>query len=287
MTEWFPMSDTLITVFLNLFLICMTALGIYVSFVPLDTTDKLHHRRRSLVVVSVFVCLTVLIITLSTVQTRRTGAQQEAANAKISALARGESAANDKLVAAQINLQSSLLEEEFMKGQLDALGRRVTTLDYDNRLASANNAAVLQEMRDAQNEQLSHLPALQRMSNKDLKETVHVFSRRLGGEGRNLERLDDEIAANQRRYAGVTNPSNEQQKELADIAARKRAWNNALMSTINNEGNLAIAYRNELIRRLGRDVVPQLSWPTEDNKPLREERIFSYAQYLDNLAQEL
>jgi hypothetical protein len=104
-----------------------------------------------------FVFLTVAIISLSGVQTQRAGRQQEAANNQISALTVQVAGANQKLVMAQNSLQASLLDGEFMKGQLALLGQRVITLDSDGKIAAANNAAILQQLTDSQNEQLSRL----------------------------------------------------------------------------------------------------------------------------------
>lgn len=283
------MSDTLVTAILSTCLVAMTALGIYVSFVPLDPADKNLPvlRRRSVIVSAGFVFFTVVIITLSVVQTQRAGKQQDAANNKISTLTEQVAAANEKLVKTQGSLQASLLDAEFMKGQLASLGQRVTTLDSDGKIAASNNAAIMRQFADAQNEQLSHLPALQRLSNKDLKETVNAFSRRLVTEEKNLERLDDETANNLRRFAGITNPSLDQQEAIAELTNKRHAWYAALISTIGQESSLAKAYRDELIRRLGQNEAQHLNWPSEDDKPIRQERILGYALYLDELEQKL
>jgi septal ring factor EnvC (AmiA/AmiB activator) len=283
------MPDTLITAILSICLIGMTALGIYVSFVPLNPTDKKVPviRRRSVIVSVAFVLLTALIITLSVIQTQRAGKQQDAANNKISELTVQVTTENQKLEKTQTSLHSSLLETEFMKGQLESLGRKVTTLDYDGKTAASNNAAILEQLRDAQNEQLSHLPALQRMSNKELNETVNAFSKRLISEERRLEKLDDEIGETQARFSAVTNPSQDQKRALAELAAKRRAWSDELLSTISQESSLATAYRDELMRRLGENVARRLNWPSEDDKPLREERLFGYALYLEEMAQKL
>lgn len=282
------MSDALITAILSISLIGMTALGIYVSFVPLDPAEKELSalRRRSTIVSIGFVILTGVIMTLSVTQTQRAGKQQNAANNKISTLTDQIAAANEKLATTQTSLQSSLLDAEFMKGQLASLGQRVTTLDFDGKLAASNNTAILQQLRDAQNEQLSHLPTLQRLSNKDLKETVHAFARRLESEGKGLEQLDDDIATDQKIFVGVDKRSQDQNKVLADIAIRRSDWSAALASTIAKEGPLAIAYRDELLRRMGR-TTPPMKWLSEDSgKQIRADYIFAYGMFLDDLAQD-
>jgi hypothetical protein len=186
------------------------------------------------------------------------------------------------------SLQASLLDGEFMKGQLALLGQRVITLDSDGKIAAANNAAILQQLTDSQNEQLSHLPALQRLSNKDLQETVYAFSKRLKSEDKGLEKLDDDLALNERRFLYVTNPSPEQLKFMADATDKRKAWYSALASIVAQESRLATGYRDELIRRLGQNEVMLLNWPSEDpNKPIRPERIFGYAMYLENMAGKL
>src|SRR5216683_6086902 len=101
------MSDPLVTAILSTCLVAMTALGVYVSFVPLDPADKNLPvlRRRSVIVSTCFVFLTVVIITLSVVQTQRSGKQKDAANEKISTLTERVATANEQLAKTQTSLQ--------------------------------------------------------------------------------------------------------------------------------------------------------------------------------------
>lgn len=221
--------------------------------------------------ISGFVFLFLVSIVLAFVREVRSTAQQRAADQK----------------AAQAELRSTG-DIKYMQGQLDSINKVLSTLSSNSNPQQA--IGILKSLIPHSGELAR--PAIERMSNKDLRGRISAFASQMRNWNAKWEQADEAFEQNQQAEnmkIPLSDKAAMQQhflKESQQSAQRsiqfRNEYNNQFAAT-------AITYRDELIRRLGPQPIE-----TGMNRPLaldegwiERQSVIATANYLEKLANKL
>jgi len=253
----------------------MSAIGIEMTIRP--PTEE--HKQRKWVYRGLFVFLGLAFIALNGWQFVRND--------------QAEQRRQDDHTQEQIRNEGDL---KYMQGQLDSMNKVLGNLSANSdprQVVSALRSVLL----TAQNER----PALQKMSNKKLRDVVIAFANQLRGLNARYGRQEEASSAQWMQDGsnirhGATQPKPEQmqaeQQAFQSMIQRDTAISNQFQLDYKQSFAVdAVSYRDELIRRLGPQPPPdqnsQIHIPMSLSGWIAPQSVDATAFYLETLAKKL
>lgn len=239
--------DIAIAGLIALFTCAIAYMGVHVTLHPPESAEEKRNWKIGFLAAAALICICVLI------QAVRNGRQQGSMEKSIANLNGSLKDANEQLTKTNAALARSSLRQAFMQGQLSGLSLMVGKISNDSDANSRVFGKALTAIANGGTPRGVEPPAIQRMSNKQLRTKVLDFVNALRQAcAEDITAEETQSSANNLPQNFRTLPRQDQQKIWRDQNNREIAQMNSFNLKLQQQfvGDSTV-YRDELLRRLG------------------------------------
>ncbi len=225
--------------------LALGALGVWVSLRP---PKREHHWLW----IGGFCAIGLLGIVLTVIAGRNADRDQAKAAADLSDVKASQKDTNEQLSKANAALKQNAIDEAFMKGQLSGLSLMVGKIGTDSSVNSGAISKALLAIAKGSDSQGVQPPAIQRMTNKQLKSTVIAFANQMRALRLQLEQEFEEHSMRTQNTPSVgMSPEQSSQLFRQQVEENERFDNAQSWKISTTIIGPATEFRDELLRRIG------------------------------------